>query len=98
MPGTGSAASSAGAGRELQIPACCCLLFLLLLRPSWQGAGRDAAGGTGADIRGACPGGPGDTVPAAPLQVKPWKECPSTPCCAAPTGKGQGRPAVPPGG
>lgn len=60
--------------------------------------GRDAAGGVGAGIRRACPGGAGDTAPAASLQVKPWEKCRSTPCCAAPTGKGQGRPAVPPGG
>lgn len=92
----------AGAGRDYrsQHAAACLFLLLLplLLRPTWQGAGRDATGGVGAGIGRACPGRAGDTAPAAPLQVKRWDECRSTPCCAAPTGKGQGRPAVPPGG
>lgn len=102
--GTGTRCAAVNALRGwqgLQIPACCCLprlLLLLLVRRTWPGAGRDAAGGIGAGIRGACPGGAGESAPAAPLQVKPYEKCRSTPCCAARTGKGQGRPAVPPGG
>lgn len=89
----------ARAGRDYRSQhAAACLLLLRLLRPTWQGAGRDAAGGIGAGVRGACPRGTGGTAPAVPLQVKPWEKCRSSPCCAARTGKGQGRPAVPPGG
>lgn len=94
----------AGAGRDYRSQhAAACLLRLLrrlllrLLRRTWPGAGRDAACGIGAGVRGACAGGAGDTAPAASLQVKPWEKWRSSPCCAARTGRGQGRPAVPPG-